>query len=121
MIRELPESEGNVLGFEITSKVSLDEEKEWIGKFDKAIEDNGKVSALVVLGEDASWGVKAGLEDLKWVMKHMKQLDKIAVVSDSNVWKWLVALDSPFAKLVGISEKHFEPSELDDAWTWVKH
>ena len=75
---------------------------------------------MIVLGEQASWGIEAGLEDLKWVMKNMKQLNKIAVVSESNVWKWLVALDSPFAKLAGISEKHFEPSKLADAWTWIK-
>ena len=120
MIKELPESEGPVLGIEITSKVTLEEEKEWIEKFDKAIEEHGKVSALIVLSEEASFGVKAGIEDLKWIMKNMKKLNKIAVVSKSNVWKWLVALDSPFASLVGISEKHFEPSEIADAWSWVK-
>ena len=38
MIKELPESEGSVLGFEITGKVTLEEEKEWIRKFDDAIE-----------------------------------------------------------------------------------
>ena len=121
MIKELPESEGRVIGFEITSKVSLEEQKEWAGKLDKAIAEHEKVSALAVLGEDAGFGVKAGIEDLKWVMKNMKKLDRIAVVSDSSVWKWLVALDTPFAKLVGISEKHFELSELDEAWRWVKH
>jgi hypothetical protein len=120
MITELPESEGSVLGVKITGKVTLDMEKEWIERFEKAIEEHGKVSALVYLDENASWGVKAGIEDLKWVMKNMKQLNKVAVVSESNVWKWLVALDSPFAKLVGISEKHFEPSEIADAWAWVK-
>lgn len=120
MINKLPESEGSVLGFEITSKVTLEEEKQMIEKFDKALEEHSEVSALVVLGKEAGFGVKAGIEDLKWVMKNMKKLHKIAVVSESSVWKWLVALDSPFAKLVGISEKHFEPSELGDAWTWVK-
>ena len=120
MIKELPESEGPVIGFEITSKVSLEEEKEWIEKFEKAIEEHGKVSAVIVLDKQASFGVKAGIEDLKWIIKNMKKLHKIAVVSESTVWKWLVALDSPFAKLFGISERHFEPSELADAWIWVK-
>jgi hypothetical protein len=32
----------------------------------------------------------------------------------------LVAADSPFGKLVGVSEKHFESSKLADAWEWVK-
>lgn len=121
MIKELPQSEASVIGIEINSKVSVEDQKIWAEKFDKAIEDHGKVSMLVVLGEEAGFGVKAGIEDLKWVMKNMKKLDKIAVVSDSNVWKWLVALDSPFAQLIGISEKHFELSELNDAWDWVKH
>lgn len=120
MIKELPESEGSVLGFEITSKVSLEEEKEWIEIIDKAAEQHGKVNVVVVLGEEASWGVKAGIEDIKWILKNMKKLNKIALVSERKVWKWLVAMDSPFASLVGISEKHFEPSEIADAWSWVK-
>ena len=53
-------------------------------------------------------------------MTHLNKLHKIAIVSDSAVWKWLVALDSPFAQLLGIGEKHFERSELDQAWQWVK-
>lgn len=120
MIRELPESEGAVLGFEVVGKISLEQELEWIARFDEAIEQYAKVSALIVLGEQASWGLKAGLEDLKWIFWHMKQLDRIAVVSHGSVWKWLVALDSPFAKLAGISERHFEPSRVDEAWAWVR-
>jgi len=120
MINKLPESEGPVLGFEVTGKVSLDEENAWIKKIEKEIEQYGKVSVLVVLGEQASWGVEAGLKDLKWIMTHLKQVHKVAIVSESKVWKWLITLDSPFAKLVGISEKHFELSEMADAWKWVK-
>ena len=120
MIKELPESEGPVLGFEITGKVTLEEEKEWIAKFDDAIDKHDKVSALIVLGDEASWGVKAGIADLKWIMTHMSRLHRIALVSDSKTWKWLVAIDSPFAKMVGIGEQHFESSEIDAAWAWVK-
>jgi hypothetical protein len=47
-------------------------------------------------------------------------MNKIAIVSSSKVLAWLVAADSPFGKLAGISEKHFETSQLQDAWSWVK-
>jgi len=63
---------------------------------------------------------KAGIEDVKWIITHMKKLHRIALVSDSNVWQWLVKIDSYFAKMVGIGEKYFDSSEIDKAWAWVK-
>jgi len=120
MIKELPESTGSVIGVEITGKVTLEEENGMIAKFDAAVAEHGKVSALVILGEEAGWGLKAGLADMKWLLTHMKNLNKIAIVTDSSVYKWLVKTDAQFAKLVNIGEKHFEMAQLADAWAWVK-
>lgn len=120
MIKELPEGKGSVLGFEVTGKVSLEEELEWIAKIEKVIEEQGRISTLVVLEDEAGWGIKAGMEDLRWLMTHIKQIEKIAIVSDRKVWKWLVALDSPFAKIAGIKEKHFQPGKIEEAWKWVR-
>jgi hypothetical protein len=120
MINELPESEGAVLGFEVTSKVSLAEEKAWIARIEKALSEHEKISVLVILDERAGWGSDAGIADLKWIMTHMKQIQKIAIVSERPILKWLIAVDSQFAKLVGIGEKYFELSQLADAWSWIK-
>ena len=43
MIKELSESEGSILSFEITSKVTLEEEKEII---EKALEEHDVVSGF---------------------------------------------------------------------------
>lgn len=120
MIRELPRSEGAFLAFEVTGKVDEAEERRWIARFEEAIAEHGRVSALVVLGEGARWGMKAGYEDVKWLVTHMKKLHRIAIVTDSTVWKWLIAFDSPFAKLFRIGEKHFERDELERAWDWLR-
>ena len=47
-------------------------------------------------------------------------MNKMALVSDSKVLGLLVAADSPFGKLVGVSERYFESSQLANAWEWVK-
>lgn len=120
MIKLLPNSHGAVIGFEITSKISLEEEKEWISKIEQVIAEYGSVSVLVVLDKEAGWGIKAGVEDLKWIMTHMNKLNKVAIVSESYVLKWLVTVDSQFAKLVGIGEKYFESEQIDEAWAWIK-
>jgi len=120
MIKELPQSKDPVLGFEVTGKVSVEEKQNLISRVEGALKKHDKVSALVVLGEKASWGVKAGIQDLKWLLTHMDDLDRIAIVSDSKVWEWLIKIDSKFAKMAGIKEKHFETDDLDDAWEFVR-
>ena len=119
MIKELAESQGSILAFEVIGKVTLEEEKSWLKKFDKVLEEHDKVSVMLILGENASWGTKAGFQDIKWIISNMKRFDKIAIVTDSIVWKWLITLDSQFAKLVGIGERHFESSQAKEALAWV--
>ncbi len=119
MIKELPGSEGPVLGFEISGRVSAEEEQQWIQRLNSALEDYDKLNILLVLDDDAGWGLESGIEDLKWVMKHVKIFNRLAVVSSSEVWKWLVKVDSYFASFAGVDEKYFDISELDIAWRWI--
>lgn len=120
MIKELPQSKGAVRGYEITGNVSLEEEKAWIEKIESVVQEHGKLRFLIILDEGASWGVKAGAADIKWILTHLENIEKIAIVSSSAVWKWLVSIDALFAPLVGIGEKHFDTTELAAAWEWVK-
>lgn len=120
MINKLPESEGAVLGFEITGKVSLAEEKSWIHRIEQTLAEYDKVSVLVILDKSAGWGIDAGFEDLKWIVTHMKRIRKIAIVADRPILKWLVSLDSQFAQLGGIDEMYFDRTQLDEAWSWIK-
>ena len=120
MIKELPQSTEDILAFEIMGEVTLEEEKEWIARFDKILEKKDKISAMVILGENASWGTWAGIEDIKWLYKNYKKFKKIAIVSESWVWKWLVAIDSKFAKMMGLEERHFEAHEAQEAWEWLQ-
>lgn len=119
MIKQLEESGGSILGFRVSGRITLEEEREWIKKIEKVLEDHDRVSVLAILEKDAGWGIKAGLEDLKWISTHMRRLHKIAIVTDSTVWKWLVNMDSPFAKMVKIDEAYFPMEKLAEAWAWV--
>lgn len=120
MIRELPESKNEALGFEISGKVSLEEGQKWIQRIEAALQIQKTLNVLVVLDDGASWGVEAGIEDIKWVMAHMDSISRFAIISSSGVWKWLVAIDGFFASMVGIEEKHFDSDDLPAAWDWIR-
>ncbi|GAC33123.1 SpoIIAA family protein [Paraglaciecola polaris] len=120
MITLLPQSEGRVIGIQVSGKIDKAEEQKWIDTFNKLIAKHQQINVLISLVGDIDVGVEVAYEDLSWTLHHLSNMNKLAFVSSSRVLKWLVAVDSPFAKLVGIDEKYFTPQELQDAWSWVK-
>ncbi|XYK81533.1 MAG: STAS/SEC14 domain-containing protein [Labrenzia sp.] len=120
MYEILPRTSGSVLGIKITNTLSNDEEKELLSKADDIVSAYGKVSFLVVLGEHAGVSYEAATADIKWIMTHMTNIARIAIVTDSMLLAVLVDLDATFAKMAGIEEKHFDSSELDAAWDWIE-
>ena len=119
MIRQLARSEGRCLGYEISGKIDAAQEKRWTQELDEAVATYSSLRLLVVLDPDARWGLDAGIADLKWLTVHMTNIERIAVVTDSSVWRWLVSIDGFFAGMVGIAERHFDTAHLDDAWDWL--
>jgi len=120
MIKMLPESEGAVIGIEVFGKIDATEEIKWIAVFDELIAEHGGINILVLLNGKFNIGVDAAYDDLKWTFKNLKNMNKLAIVSESQILRWLVAAGSPFGKLAGLSEKHFYANRLQKAWNWVK-
>ena len=120
MVKKLSASSGRYLGYEISGKVDMDQERIWIANLEAALEMHRSVCVLLKLYVGANWGVQTGIADIKWVFAHMSKLDRIAIVTDEKVWKWLIEVDSHFAKLVGIKERHFPCEEINQAWAWLK-
>jgi hypothetical protein len=120
MIELLEQSHDNRLAFRISGKVSKEEEKEWIKRFENIIERYGKFRVMVILDESAKWGIEAGIDDLKFAISHVKNFEKLAIISTSKVMKTLVAIDAFFASFMNIGEKHFTPDQTDEAWHWLE-
>ena len=120
MIRQLPETHGNNLAFEVTGEVTLEDELAWIKSLDEITEKYDKFNVMVILGENARWGIDSGIADIKWIAKHVDKFNRIAIVADSAVWKWLIKVDSFFAKFVGVNEKYFDVKDAKEAWEWVQ-
>ena len=119
MIRQLPQSNDNNLAFEVTGTVTLEEEQAWLTSLDEVLKKYDKINTMIILGEDAKWGLDSGRADLKWLVKHMDNFNRIAIVANSTTWKVFVAIDSFFAKFIDIHEKYFDTKDVKEAWEWV--
>jgi hypothetical protein len=77
-MRRLEESSGNVLGWEVTGKVTEEEVRTISEEFKAAVAEHGKVRALVRMRRIPRMELGAWVEDV----------ERYAIVSDSKLFDW---------------------------------
>src|ERR671919_3060733 len=95
MIRRLEESSGNVLGWEVTGKVTEEEVRTLSEEFKAAIAEHGKVRVLVRMRQIPRMGLGAWVEDFK-LTPYAKDVERYAIVSDSTVYEWTAKIAEAF-------------------------
>src|ERR671910_2278113 len=87
MIRRLDVSSGNVLGWEVTGKVTEEEVRALSEEYKAAIAEHSKVRVLVRMHRLPRMGLGAWVEDFK-LTPYAKDVERYAIVSDSNLFEW---------------------------------
>lgn len=117
MYENLDESEGTVQGYEIRDEISEEEIEELLYELEEVIHEEGEVRVLVHVPTFPSFEVEALDEDLGFWFLHGDDIERYAVVGDSKLMEWVVALEDRF---VDIDIRYFDGEEIDDAWEWLR-
>jgi len=115
MIKILERSKGNVFGLEASGDISKEEILAVEARLDEAIKEYGKINWLYVIKSFEYASLGAMYADMMWLLKNIKQFDKMAVVGNKKWEEILVKADSLI-----FGEKYFDLSELDKAWEYVE-
>jgi hypothetical protein len=115
MWKLLDRSKGNVFGFEVGGEITVEEVEQGAALMEKAIQEYGKVSWLVVWKTTHYASLKAMYEDASYLLKNIKNFDRMAIVGDKKWEEILVKADS-----LVYGEKYFDISQLDEAWDYVE-
>ncbi len=116
MLKKLPESTENVLGYEAEDKITEEEFTAFAEEFEAAIERHGKARLLVYMPELPILTPSALWEDLK-LIRYRNDIERYAVVSDSSVLEGT----SKLADALSTGEvRQFDTSQYEDAWRWLQ-
>jgi hypothetical protein len=123
-IEVMEESSGNVLGFQLSGKITDREYKEvLIPKLEEALKAD-EPSRMVVYIDETYAGLDAGAmwDDAKFGLSHFGDVvrgrfKKIALVGGPA---WQRRVGEIFGRLIPGEIKAFDSDELKQAWTWAR-
>ncbi|MFQ5949806.1 MAG: STAS/SEC14 domain-containing protein [Nitrospiria bacterium] len=118
MINLLPMEADNVVGFLISGKIRKEDIDRVLLVIEKKLQahDKLRVYAEVSSIEGMAWG--ALLQDVRFSLKHFRDFEKEAIVSDKA---WLAKLANVGDKLFpSIEVRHFPWAEKAQALEWIR-
>jgi hypothetical protein len=117
MFERLSGGSGTVLEFKISDKIMGEDLHRMGAIMAEAIAASGKIRLLIEIEGFRHMEPNALLEKLKFAKDHAENIERMAVLSD-RVWikSWL--------KVGGLRThtevEHFDRSEMEAAWEWVR-
>jgi hypothetical protein len=117
MFERLSGGSGKVLGFNISEKITGEDMHRMGAIMADAIAASGKIRLLIEIEGFRHMEPNALLEKLKFAKDHAGNIERMAVLSD-RVWikSWLKV----GGLLTHTEVEHFDRSEMEAAWEWVR-
>jgi hypothetical protein len=104
--------------FEVTvqGKLTKEDYQSFVPRFEAAVKKVGKLRVLFEMQDFHGWKAGAIWEDMKFDLKHFKDIERLAMVGDKKWEKGMSVFCKPFtsAKI-----KYFDVAQRADAEAWV--
>ncbi len=117
MIELLPIPVDNVIGFRIEGKISEYDILLITEEIEARLERHSKLRIYAEVDGLAGMTIKALLKDIAFSLRHFRNFEREAIVSDAA---WLKKLAVIGGRVIpGIKVRHYYKSERDDALEWI--
>ena len=104
------------VGYRITKPLSPQEAKQITDELEGLIATHGRIKVLIDLQSFPYENLHGLWEDLKFDVKHFRDLERFALVGGGAIEKWSTRI---FALLTLTKCRCFKEGEIEAAWTWL--
>ena len=111
------EANGKILVVQASGKLAKVDYEQFVPETERLIRKFGKIRVLFELHDFHGWEAGALWADIKFDLKHFKDIEKLAMVGDKKWEKGMSVFCKPFttAKI-----RYFDISRIKDARAWLK-
>ena len=112
-----PQEAGQLLQVRVTGKLAAADYKEFAPAVEKLIAEHGKISVLLELHDFHGWEAGALWEDIKFDVKHFNDIEKLAIVGETDWEKGMAKFCRPFTTA---EIRFFSLGQVDQARRWLQ-
>ncbi len=110
-------AENNIIYTTSHQKLTEEDYQELIPKVEKMLEQYKTIRWYFEMQDFKGWEMKAFWEDVKFEFRHANDIEKLAVVGDTEWEKWMTTMMRPFTKA---EVKYFDLKDKELALEWIK-
>ena len=118
MIEILERGSGKVFGMKVSGKLLHRDYQRFVPILEKLIEENGSVRCLVEMTDFHGIELRALWDEIKFDVRHARQIERCAVVGDRAWEAWMTKLSRPIFSNAEV--RFFDVTERDQAWEWIQ-
>lgn len=114
-ILDLPDA--NIFGIEFSDTLTEDDHDALLSELRSALEEHTTMRVLFVMNEVDDWTPEEQWEELAYDIRHLRDLDKVAVVGDDLWERWLEKVEVLFPMSV---IQTYDAEDYDEALAWIR-
>lgn len=110
-------NEGRLLEVRIRGKLVHADYERFVPEFERLLKLHGKLRVLFIMVDFHGWELPALWDDIKFDLKHLSDIERLALVGDTKWEKWMASFCKPFTNA---RIQFFKPDEEASARQWLQ-
>jgi hypothetical protein len=110
------ENDGKLLVVHLSGKLHRDDYQRLAPAVEQAIQRHGKVRMLVEMQNFHGWDLRALWEDVKFDIKHFRDIERLVIVGDKKWEQWMATFCKPFTTA---TIRYFPVEQAAAAKEWI--
>jgi hypothetical protein len=108
---------GKLLAVELSGKLAKQDYEQFVPEVERLIRQHGKLRLVVELKDFHGWELGALWEDIKFDLKHFRDIERLALVGETRWEKGMAAFCKPFTTA---EIRYFDKADRDKAYAWIQ-
>ena len=107
---------GKILELRTTGKLTHEDYQAFVPTAERLIAAHGKIRLLMVLHDFHGWELAALWDDVKFDVKHLRDIERLAIVGESKWEKGMALFCKPFTSA---EVRYFDHADVAAAKSWI--